>query len=306
MPVSSASDVEGLPERSITHYGAGDIRRTGVKGVSGEVGMQARVRAFGAILVIEASGSGSEIERRPLRPGFPTIDVIFVDSGEFEYLEGTAWLRSTGPLLVAPSGLPHRVRFLGDWKFVVARIPREALLPYVPMFDDAASTYSELTISERAMQAFLAQSVASEESVGEGDSRTVGRMVLEMAGALVRDRQGRKPASGTPRAAVRERALGIIADMYGDGNLTPERIAEQCTVSLRHLQDVFAEADSSVAREIRRERARVARSMLQDSNYDHHDVATLATMVGFGSASSLRRALEDLYGVGARELRASR
>lgn len=306
MPLSSASDVEGLPERSIIDYKEGDIRRTGVKGVTGEIGMQARVRAFGSILVIEATGSGSEVERRPLRPGFPTIDIIFVDHGEFEYLERAAWLRSTGPLLVAPSGLPHRVRFLGDWKFIVARIPRQALLPYVPMFVDVASVYSDLTISERAMQAFLAQSVASQDSVSEGDSRTVDRMVLEMAGTLVRGRQGKAPAAGTPRAALRDRALGVIADMHSDGRLTPEQIAGHCKVSLRHLQDVFAEAGSTVASEIRRERARVARSLLQDSSHDHHDVASLALMVGFGSASSLRRALDDLYGVGARELRVSR
>ena len=43
------------------------------------------------------------------------IDVIFVGSGEFAYLEGGTWRASRGPLMIAPSGLPHRVRFTSAW-----------------------------------------------------------------------------------------------------------------------------------------------------------------------------------------------
>ena len=44
--------MEGLEDRSITHYDQVDITRTGVRGVGGDLGMTARVRAFGAVLVI--------------------------------------------------------------------------------------------------------------------------------------------------------------------------------------------------------------------------------------------------------------
>lgn len=306
MPESKASVVEGLAERSITEYEGGDLPREGVTSATGDLGMSARVRAFGAILVIEAWGSGSEIERRPLRPGLPTIDIIFVDHGEFEYFDGSTWVRSEGPLMIAPSGLPHRVRFLGDWRFIVARVPREALLPYVPMLLDQAGVYSDLTTTELAMQAFLAQSVASDLSVSEGESRTVDRLVLDMAGSLVLGRQGHEIASGTPRAVLRERALAKIAELRGDVRLSPTMLADGLGVSLRHLQSVFADAESSVAGEIRRERARVARAQLQDPHLDHLSIGEVAGRAGFGSASSMRRALEELYGLGPSELRTTR
>ena len=122
---ASAASVEGLEDGSITVYNQTDLTRQGVRGVGGTLGMAARVRAFGSVLVIEVSGTGSEFERRPLKPGLPTIDVIFVERGEFAYINGGSWVSSRAPLMIAPSGLPHRVRFNSAWSFVVARIPRD-------------------------------------------------------------------------------------------------------------------------------------------------------------------------------------
>lgn len=306
MGMSSAASLEGLPDRSITDYGDGDLRRTGVRSASGELGMQARVTAFGAHMVIEAWGTGGEIERRPLRPGLPTADIIFVQEGEFEYLHGSAWLRSTGPLMIAPSGLPHRVRFIGAWRFIVVRIPREALLQYVPMLADQVMIFTDLTVSERSMQAFLESAVAGKELASEDESRTVDRLVLDMAGTLIRGRQGGPQQTGTPKAVLRERALKDIADHRAEIGLTPQSVAERVGVSLRRLQALFAEVNSSVAGEIRRERGRVARSMLQDARFDDLDVSQIAEQAGFGSTASMRRALSDLYGLGPKELRIRR
>ena len=306
MSQQSAPQLEGLGERSITHYGQRELAREGVRGVGGDLGMSAKVRAFGPVLVIEASGSGSEFERRPIQPGLPTIDVIFVGSGEFAYLEGGTWRASRGPLMIAPSGLPHRVRFTSAWKFLVARIPREALLPYVPGLTDSVGIYEELTIPERAMEAFLAQSVRSVDEVSASDGFTVGRMVLEMAGTMLRSRQGDAWQLGTPQAVWRDQACSIIAAEHADPGLDPARVADGVGISLRHLQTLFADSGSSVAGEIRRERARIARAMLQDSRCDGLSIEQVAERSGFGSSVSLRRALDGLYQLGPKELRVRR
>lgn len=278
----------------------------GVRGVGGDLGMQARVRAFGAVLVIGVSGSGSEFERRPLRPGLPTIDIIFVQKGEFAYLENDTWVSSRGPLMVAPSGLPNRVRFNSPWRFVVARIPREALLPFVPMLSDEAHIYRELSVPEQAMQAFLEQVVESDETVSTGDSHTVDRMILEMAGTMLRARQGEQLLPGSPHAALRDRTMAEISKQSSNSQLDPARLAREAGVSLRHLQSVFSAAGTSVADEIRRERARVARSTLQDARFDGLSIDEVAKRSGFGSSVSMRRALDAIYSLSPRELRNGR
>lgn len=299
----SAAKIEGLEDRSITVYQQGDLERTGVRGVGGNLGMEARVRAYGAVLVIGVSGTGSEFERRPVRPGLPTIDIIFVQKGEFAYLEGETWIASRGPLMVAPSSLPNRVRFNSAWQFVVARIPREMLLPFVPMLSDEVLIYEELSVPEKAMEAFLTQSVESEQEVSPGDSHTVDRMILEMAGTMLRSRKGDALQPGSPHAALRDRVSLEIAKHSGDVQLDPARLARDAGVSLRHLQAVFADADTSVAGEIRRERARIARSTLQDQRFDELSIEEVAGQSGFGSSVSMRRALDEIYRLSPRELR---
>ena len=303
MGENTAAGIEGLEDRSITVYQQADMARVGVRGVGGNLGMAARVRAYGAVLVIGVSGTGSEFERRPLRPGLPTIDVIFVEHGEFAYLEGEQWIASRGPLMIAPSGLPNRVRFNSAWQFVVARIPREALLPFVPMLSDEVQIYEDLSVPEKAMQAFLAQSIESDQEVSPNDSHTVDRMILEMAGTMLRARQGEALQAGSPHAALRDRVLLEIARQSGDSQLDPARLARDAGVSLRHLQTVFSEAGTSVAGEIRRERARIARSTLQDARFDELSIEEVATQSGFGSSVSMRRALDEIYRLSPRELR---
>ncbi len=300
------ADLVNVGQRSITEFRNRELLREGIRGVGDDLGMSARVRAFGEVLIIAASGSGSELERRASIPGKPTIDIIFVEEGEFAFFDRGVWSSSRGPLMVAPSGLPQRVRFTGPWRFVLARIPRTQLLSSVPMLSDTVAIHDSLTLPEQSMRAFLAQAVQSEQSVSPGESLTVDRMVLEMAGALLRTRQGDSWHSGTPRAVLRDRALAVIARESGDVRLDPARVAQAVDASLRHLQQVFAEASTSVAAEIRRERSRIARSLLQDPRNDQRSIGQIAAQAGFGSTVSMRRALEEMYGLTPSELRIGR
>lgn len=299
----SAAGIEGLKDRSITTYQPTDMARLGVRGVDGNLGMVARVRAYGAILVIGVSGTGSEFERRPVRPGLPTIDIIFVQEGDYSYLEAGEWITSSAPLIIAPSGLPNRVKFNSAWKFVVARVPRQALLPFVPMLTDEVRIYDKLTVPEKAMEAFLEQSVESDEEITAGDSHTVDRMVLEMVGSVVRGRQGEQLPQGSPHAALRDRVMIEINKYSTDSQLEPARLAREAGVSLRHLQAVFSDAGTTLAGEIRRDRARIARSTLQDARFDELSIEEVAKQSGFGSSVSMRRALDEIYKLSPSELR---
>lgn len=76
--------------------------------------------------------------------------------------------------------------------------------------------------------------------------------------------------------------------------------------SLRQLQLVFAEAENSVAGEIRHQRARLAKSLLLDSRFDSLSIEQISQRAGFPPPISLRRALEEEYGATPRALRAHR
>ena len=103
-----------------------------------------------------------------------------------------------------------------------------------------------------------------------------------------------------------ERAIAVIAQQCGDPRLNPSRVAHEVQSSLRQLQLVFSEPGNSVAGEIRRQRARLAHSLLVDSRYDVLSIDQIAQRAGFNSPMSLRRALDEAYETTPRALRAAR
>ena len=292
-----------ISDREVAAFTPGDLRREGTKSRD-QLSMDAVVHAHGPLFVIAASGGPTDIERRPLLPGMPTIDFVFVESGTFAYLDDGAWRESDGPLLVAPSGLPLRVRFLTPWRFLVARIQRDALLPFLPRLPDTATVYGELGLAERAMRGYLAEIAASEPGVATGDSATVARLGIEMAGALLRHRfpllTAQPSADG---AGVWADAIAAIAQHCRRPEFNTAELAATVGSSVRQLQAVFTRHETSIGAELRRERGRVARSLLQHPEHDQLAISDIAHRAGFGSASTLYRALVDLYGATPQELR---
>ncbi|GAA1325825.1 helix-turn-helix domain-containing protein [Leucobacter albus] len=301
MPHASAP--RQISDREISEFSSADLHREGTRSRDA-LAMDAVVHALGPLFVIEASGGPTDIERRPLLPGMPTIDFVFVEYGTFTYLEDGVWIESNDPLLVAPSGLPLRVRFLTPWKFLVARIQRDVLLPFLPRLPEGATVYAGLTLPERAMRGYLQGVTAKPEKATPGEAATVSRVTIEMAGALLRQRfplLSAQPPKGA--ANVWGDAMAVIARESGRPGFGTGELAAEVGCSVRQLQLAFSRHETSVAAELRRERGRIARSTLQNPEHDALTVAEVAAMSGFGSTSTMYRALLDLYGVTQQELR---
>lgn len=276
-----------IADRAVSEFSSADLHREGTRSRDA-LAMDAVVHALGPLFVIEASGGPTDIERRPLLPGMPTIDFVFVERGTFTYLEDGAWIESANPLMVGPSGLPLRVRFLTPWRFLVARIQREVLLPFLPRLPEGATVYEELTLPERAMRAYIAELAAAPAKISAGDAATASRVTVEMAGSLLRHRfplLSGQPSKGA--ADVWGDAIGVIARESSRHSFNTAELAEAVGCSVRQLQLAFSRHETSVAAELRRERGRIARSLLQSPEHDGLSMADIAERSGFGSTSTM-------------------
>ena len=99
--------------------------------------------------------------------------------------------------------------------------------------------------------------------------------------------QGRHATRGE---VLVDRARRIIARRAADRAFSASVLSRELRISARSLQEAFAAHGSSPAAEIRAERAETARALREsgDRTLSSDDVARLA---GFGSASSMRRAI---------------
>ena len=90
------------------------------------------------------------------------------------------------------------------------------------------------------------------------------------------------------------RVRALIAALHTDPELTPAGVADALGIPLRTVQRTLSAEGTSIANELRVARARTARS-LQDSDAGRASgIARVARDAGFGSVSSMRRALREL------------
>lgn len=268
--------------------------------------MSARERTCGAVSIWSLWGDAAEFIVHP-EADDDHLSLVFVEAGTFtsRYAD-EPWIDVERGLIVAPRGIARQVRFDENWRLLIARIPRTAVEAFVPQLPDAVHPLPDGRVLDRGMRSFLAQIIAQDEPGSAIENYAIEQLIMEMAGAVLLDRMGIGTAHGSPRSVLRDRALAVIAQQCVDPDLTPARVAQHVASSLRHLQAVFAESDTTVAGEIRRHRARTARSLLTDSRYDVLTMEQVAKRSGFGNSIGLRRALHDIYHASPRTLRARR
>ena len=280
-----------IGDRSIEQFESADLAREGTRG-RGPLEMNASVHALGPVLLVDASGEPQEIERRPLLPGMPTLDFIFVETGTFTYSVGSSWERCEGPLMIAPSGMPQHVRFITPWRFLVARIATEALASFLPVIPTSATAYETLSIPERAMRGYLA-SAGHPTAAEPAESLTASRLIVEMAGAVLRDRATTTSSRRDTGAGIWGHALAIIVEECSNSEFGPATLAGKVGCSLRRLQGEFSVHGTTVAAEIRRERARTARGWVRGRAQSGSSTAVMARRSGFAATSTMYRVLAE-------------
>lgn len=122
-----------------------------------------------------------------------------------------------------------------------------------------------------------------------GNSLVIGPLravAMEVGRALAR-----LIAEGDPsELTLFSRTMRLIVDNHADPRLSVPRLAELAGVSSRSLQAAFAAEGATVAGELRATRARAAKELRE--RHPGMPAEQLARTAGFGSVSSLYRALE--------------
>lgn len=260
---------------------------------------------FGAVVVMRAGGTAVEFTE-PAGPSLQVVDVMFIESGVLEVGGPGGEPAGEGSIVISPRWVPHRLEFAGAWSATIVQVEGAAVESLVPRLPDRIAVFAEGTALHRGVHAFASQIARGGMKATALERYATEQLLTEMVGSLLLDRFGVGWSSGSPTAALRDRAIAVIAQSRADPELNAERVALAVQASLRRVQAAFAEVGTSISAEIRRQRARLAKSMLTNSRYDVLSIEQVAVQSGFGTTMSLRRALADQYGLGPSDMRATR
>lgn len=291
----------------VREIGPLELVEHGIRVIGDRASMRVRKRTPGMITLLALRGASTDlaIDTATAHPEHAVFTFIEADA-VWSKMKDEPWLPISSGLVIAAPGITRRLRCRGMWRATAAFVPRAAMASFVPALPSDAQVFPDRRLLDRAMQDFVEGLLDADERATAIERYAVEQLIVEMGGAILLDRIGAVSGHGSPRAVLRDRAIAVIAQQCGDPSLTPAQVAREVQSSLRQLQVVFAEADNSVAGEIRRQRARLARSLLVDSRYDVLSIEQVAQRAGFQSPMSLRRALDESYKTTPRGLRAQR
>ena len=277
----------------------------GIRVLDERLPVRAKERTPGPVLLLTMRGRSTEfsIDTASARPDHAVFAFFDALAASTRRRDGR-WMTVDSGVVLAPPGVTRTLRCEGAWRITAAFVPRTALAAFVAVLPTSARILPERRPLDRAMQAFIEQVLATDDQATPIERYAIEQLILEMSGAILLDRLGTDSNRHSPHRVLRERAVAVIARECGDPALSPSLVAREVQSSLRQLQLVFAEAENSVAGEIRRQRAHLARSYLVDSRFDSLSIEQIAQRSGFHSPMSLRRALDEGYGTTPRALRA--
>jgi AraC-like DNA-binding protein len=202
---------------------------------------------------------------------------------------------------------PAAVSFWRDQARLVLTIPDHLLRPRLTDPDDVAR---RVVRGDAGLGALLSSYVAAfaraelpEPAVGGATDVLLDLLALAWNTS---PRATAAPATLTP-AGVREARRRAIRDHVerhlGDPALRPAAIAAHFRISPRYLDDLFAEAGTSVMRHVMARRLDRARAALIDPDRRDRSITEVALGLGFQDPSHFGRAFKAAYGVTPRDWR---
>lgn len=235
------------------------------------------------------------------------VDIYFVTSGVIRDPQSGAHLSGDESVVVIPGGRGLQPPFTGDAEAKRIRIQRSAAETFVPHALDSVTVTPLRSRLDDAAEAFIGAILNQPARHGSAiELYATEQILLELTGSLLLDHCGVSWDSTSLTSVLRDQAMAVISQRCADRDLNPEAVAKTVQSSLRRVQAAFAEVGNSIAAEIRRQRARLAKTLLTDIRYDVLSVQQIAEQTGFGTTAALRRALDELYGCGPRDLRERR
>ncbi len=251
------------------------------------------------------------LERLRQEPSDVTHDCYFavvLTSGQYRLQQGNreVYLRP-GEMSLYDATQPHRIEIPSRFSKILISIPRHKL-------DDRVSNVRDLTASRipstqgvGALTSRMIQAIV--EHLGEFEKDhflELTDQVLDLFAMSVNQINRGSVNLSRHRKLTLNRVKRYINEYLCDYDLNPAAIAQATGLSVRYINDLFSDEDTSMMRYLMRQRLHLCRRYLLSCQYKDVPISGIAMRCGFKNMAHFSRAFKNVYGVTPREFRAGR
>ncbi|MFI1734525.1 helix-turn-helix domain-containing protein [Streptomyces acidicola] len=263
----------------------------------------------GVRAVLPASGDRADSEDDPaVRPRGVHDQLHARCRGSFSQA-GSDTTFHAGDLMVLDSSHPfdaHRRTLQDSWSQLIVQLPHKLL----PLPEKTVQRLLAVPISGRhGMGGVLARWLTDLNTrAGEftpADIPTLTSVTLDLLASVIARCLDTEEAltPETRKTALRAQINAFVEQNLADPAMTPQTIADAHHISLRHLQQLLAEDDTSPAAWIRRRRLERCRLDLVNPRLNARPIQAIAERWGFTNPTHFSRLFRATYGIPPRDYR---
>ncbi len=248
------------------------------------------------------------LERLPKEPELVSQDCYFavlLISGQYKLEQGgREVLLKPGEMSFYDATEPHRISIPQSFSKILVSIPR-------PLLDGRITNLSRLTATRMpseagitAITAAMIQSTVSQlETLNHMTFQSLAEPVLDLLTMTLTGMQGDKGQMSRYRRLTLLRVKSFIANNLTDTELNAEIISRSVGLSIRYINNLFNEENTSLMRYLTQQRLARSRHLLISPVYQHLNITEIAMRSGFNNMAHFSRVFRYSYGASPRDYR---
>lgn len=248
------------------------------------------------------------IERLPKEPEQISQDCYFgvlLTEGQYKLEQGgrEVFLKP-GEMTIYDATEPHRVTTPGPFSKVIISIPRFLLDERIANISRLTATRLFTVHGAGAIAASMISSTVNQlGQLDEAAFQALSEPVLELFTLSLRDVAGKPKHMSRHRSQALTRVKQFIACNLIESDLKADDIASAMSLSIRYINNLFNEEDTSLMRYLTQQRLARSRHYLASGLYAHLSITEIAMQAGFNNMAHFSRVFRQYCGMSPRAYR---
>lgn len=248
------------------------------------------------------------IQRLAQEPDKAEQDCYFIvmpTNGEYKLeQDGREVFLKPGELTLYDATQPHRIEIPTAFSKLLISVPRHLLDSQVRNLSTLTATnLSKSANLTKVTTSMLASMLSQLNQFKAPEFQALAEPVLQLINMTLNEANGDESKLSRHRELALHRVKNYISHHLDDSDLSAQQISKSVGLSIRYINNLFIEEQTSLMRYLTQQRLSLSHQLLSSHLYNHFSITEVAMRCGFNNLAHFSRVFHQIYGLSPREFR---